>query len=223
MGCKKESTNVGLKSVGLVSEEENDTAFFASKVRTVESDSLSTSRLPSNILGVVQDPIFGLSKASLVVQPLLKEVGVKLEDNTVDSIRFHLNYDLTAGPMVLGDINSEVALDVYRLDQSVTVDSIYTHRFRPALGEKIGEFIGKFDLTTNRTLIGEDTIANSPQLTFLLDNTFGQKLIDSSTTIFASNTGFLSFLKGIVLVPRDNPVSGEGAIVAVQAYSNASG
>ena len=223
LGCKKESTNVGLALVGGTSDGENDTAFFASKVRTVESDSLSTSRLPSNILGVVQDPIFGLSKASLVVQPLLKEVGVKLEDNTVDSIRFHLNYDLTAGPMVLGDINSEVALDVYRLDQSVTVDSIYTHRFRPALGEKIGEFIGKFDLTTNRTLIGEDTIANSPQLTFLLDNTFGQKLIDSSTTIFASNTGFLSFLKGIVLVPRDNPVSGEGAIVAVQAYSNASG
>jgi len=72
-GCKKESTNVGLELIGDgISKGESDTTFFASKVRTVESDSLPTSRLPSNILGVVQDPVFGLSKASLVVQPRLK-------------------------------------------------------------------------------------------------------------------------------------------------------
>ena len=112
-GCKKESTNVGLELVGDgISKGEKDTTFFASKVRTVESDSLPTSRLPSNILGVVQDPVFGLSKASLVVQPRLKEVGIELAGNTIDSIRFNLNYDLSAGPMTLGDINSEIAIDI---------------------------------------------------------------------------------------------------------------
>lgn len=223
-GCKKESTELGLALVGEgVSKGESDTTFFASKTRTVTSDSLPTSRLPSNILGAVQDPVFGLSKASLVVQPRLKEVGVKLAGNTIDSIRFNLKYDLTAGPMTLGDINSEVAIDIYKLDQSVSIDSIYTHRFKPQLGEKIGEFIGKFDLTNKQVIVGDDTTTIAPKLSVLLNNSFGQELIDAGDDKFTDNTAFLSYLKGIVLVPRDNPISGEGAIVAVQAYSETSG
>jgi hypothetical protein len=224
LGCKKESTNVGLELIGDgISRGESDTTFFASKVRTVESDSLPTSRLPSNILGVVRDPVFGLSKASLVVQPRLKEVGVKLAGNTIDSIRFNLNYDLTAGPMTLGDINSEIAIDIYKLDQSVSIDSVYTHRFNPQLGEKIGEFVGKFDLSNKQVIIGDDTTTVSPKLSVLLNNSFGQELIDAGDDKFTDNQTFLSYLKGIVLVPRDNPLSGEGAIVAVQAYSELSG
>jgi hypothetical protein len=224
LGCKKESTNIGLGLVRADTDKlELDTTFFASKVRTVDSDSLPTSRLPSNILGVVQDPVFGLSKASLVVQPRLKEVGVKLAGNTIDSIRFNLNYDITAIPMTLGDINSEIAIDIYKLDQSVSIDSVYTHRFKPQLGEKIGEFVGKFDLTRKQVITGDDTTTVSPKLSVLLNNSFGQELIDASNDKFTDNETFLSYLKGIVLVPRDNPLSGEGAIVAVQAYSELSG
>ena len=223
-GCKKESTNVGLELVGDgISKGEKDTTFFASNVRTVESDSLPTSRLPSNILGVVQDPVFGLSKASLVVQPRLKEVGIELAGNTIDSIRFNLNYDLSAGPMTLGDINSEIAIDIYKLDQSVSIDSVYTHRFKPQLGEKIGEFVGKFDLSNKQVIVGDDTTTVSPKLSVLLNNSFGQELLDAGDDKFTDNETFLSYLKGIVLVPRDNSISGEGAIVAVQAYSELSG
>ena len=223
LGCKKESNDIGLGLLGDgISKGESDTAFFANKVRTVESDSLPTSRLPSNILGVVLDPVFGRSKASLVVQPLLSEIGLELKENTIDSIRFNLKYDVSA-PLTFGDINSEVAIDIYKLGQSVSIDSIYSNRFKPQLGDKIGEVIGKFDLSSKQIVMGDDTTTLAPQLSVLLDNSFGQELLDSSDSKFTANDNFLTFLKGIVLVPRDNPISGEGAIVAVEAYSTVSG
>ena len=70
--CKKESTDIGLDLIGdeslanAINVEYRNLSF-----RTVADDTFIVNSLSSSLLGIINDPFFGESKASLVIQPQL--------------------------------------------------------------------------------------------------------------------------------------------------------
>ena len=134
--CKKESTNIGLDLIGeeslanAINVEYRNLSF-----RTVADDTFVVNGLSSSLLGIINDPVFGESKASLVVQPQLTETGINLAGNTIDSTQLNLVFDLyqavdegariTNYELRYGDLQSEITIDVYRLDEDLTSKSSF--------------------------------------------------------------------------------------------------
>jgi len=229
--CKKESTNIGLDLIGdeslanAINVEYRNLSF-----RTVADDTFTVNGLSSSLLGIINDPVFGESKASLVVQPQLTETGINLNGNTIDSAQLNLVFDLyqsvdegtriTNYELNYGDVESELVIDIYKLGEDLS-DDIYFSNYTPSLGPKVGEYIGKFDLdSVNREIDGE-VVTLSPRMTIKLDNTLGQEILDYDETTLSSNDNFIEAMKGLVLIPR-SIVSGDGAIVAVEAINTRS-
>ena len=69
--------------------------------RTIEEDSLRTDTLNTNLLGVINDPEFGISRANLIVQPILTDFGDDLSDKLIDSVVLTLKYDKA---QILGNV-----------------------------------------------------------------------------------------------------------------------
>ncbi|MDG1721210.1 MAG: DUF4270 family protein, partial [Bacteroidia bacterium] len=229
--CKKESTDIGLDLIGdeslanAINVEYRNLSF-----RTVADDTFKVNSLSSSLLGIINDPVFGESKASLIVQPQLTETGINLNGNTIDSTQLNLVFDLyqtvdegtriTNYELNYGDVESELVFDIYKLGEDLS-DEIYFSNYTPSLGTKIGEYSGKFDLDSVKREIDGEVVTLSPRMTIKLDNTFGQEILDYDETTLSSNDNFIEIMKGLVLIPR-SIVSGDGAIVAVEAINTRS-
>ena len=135
--------------------------------RTVLDDSLSSDNLVTNILGVINDPIFGYGKASLIVEPLLTEEGGDFTNKDIDSVVLVLNYDIdqVVGfiPNLLryGDMESELEIEVYQLLDTLE-NKRYTHKFNPTLGTKLGQFTGKFSFDSVSRVVDGESIKVAP-------------------------------------------------------------
>lgn len=222
--CKKESTQIGVGLSGDLTGSDTMVTYQNIITRTVLDDSLSSDNLATNILGVINDPIFGYGKASLIVEPLLTEEGGDFTNKEIDSVVLVLNYDIeqVVGffPKLLryGDMESELEIEVYQL-QDTLENKRYTHKFNPTLGAKLGQFTGKFSFDSVSRVVDGESIKVAPQMSITLDNSFGTTLFNN----VSSTTAFKNALKGLVLVPKSNPISGEGAIVGIEASNPFSG
>ncbi len=230
--CKKETTEIGANLRQDNGGINSTTVDFQNAIcRTVIGDSFRSDNLNANVLGVINDPVFGLRKASVLVQPLLSETGnTELVGKSVDSIKLVLRYDFdqliggTQHILMYGDTSSVIELDVYKLNEDIEDTAKYYNDYMPVLGDKIGEYTGNFSLLSTKTVIVDgDTQVSQPELLVTLDNSFGQELMDMDAASFTSNTEFLMALKGLVVVPRNNIVSGNGAIVGIETNVSASG
>jgi hypothetical protein len=214
LGCKKESTEIGVNLIGDGGIQGTLVEYTNISARSVPGDSFASDIRTYNLLGVINDPVFGMSKANLIVQPMLTQLGNKAKGKTIDSVKLVLRYrtsqivGATSYTLKYGDVSSEMIFDIYKAAQKLS-DSVYSN-YKPTLGDKIGTYQGAFNFT------------DSTSLDIKLDNSFGQSLIDLDDASYLSNTAFLEALKGIVIVPRSTTVTGEGAIVAFNVGSNIS-
>ena len=219
--CKKESTQIGVGLSGDLTGSDTMVTYQNIITRTVLDDSLSSDNLATNILGVINDPIFGYGKASLIVEPLLTEEGGDFTNKDIDSVVLVLNYDIEQGVGKLlryGDMESELEIEVYQLLDTLE-NKRYTHKFNPTLGAKLGQFTGKFSFDSVSRVVDGESIKVAPQMAITLDNSFGTTLFNN----VSNTTAFKNALKGLVLVPKSNPISGEGAIVGIEASNPFSG
>ena len=118
--CNREATDIGVNlrpDNGAINSsflELNDIT-----CRTIQEDSLRTDSLSVNTLGVINDIDFGIRKASLIIQPRLKELNYDFSSNTVDSVELVLKYfrsqfaDGFEQLLVYGDTSSTVNIDVF--------------------------------------------------------------------------------------------------------------
>ena len=229
--CKKESTDIGLDLIGDESLANAANVEYRNLTfRTVADDTFKVNGLSTSLLGIMDDPVFGESKASLVVQPKLRETGINLNGNIIDSTRLNLVFDLyqtvdegsrvTSYELNYGDIQSEIILDVYRLDEDLS-DEDYFSNYSPSIGTKVGEYNGKFNLDSVKKEVDGEIVTISPRITIEFDNSFGQEILDYDESVFSTNEDFTEVMKGLVLVPR-SIVSGYGAIVAIEALNTQS-
>lgn len=225
--CKKDASNIGL---GLVDDNlagANTLSFSDIRARTVPSDSLRTDSLRANILGVIQDPIFGLSKSSLVIQPRYTQASTAITGATIDSAFVILDFrkDQLVGSIVYdldyGDLDSELEIKVYKLANmdSLTSNRAYYHTFSPGLGDEVGSYRGRFqaknsDSVTIISAAGE-TIRVGPRLSIPITTAFATEVL--------ANPDFFSRTNGLVVAPSSSIISGIGAMVGIETASAASG
>ena len=215
-GCKKETTDIGVDILGDGNLNSIEVLITDISARSVRDDSSRTDNLSSNTLGVVNDPIFGLSKSCLIVQPRLTQFGTDDTPKSIDSVKLILKYDYEQNVLgnnnilKYGDINSVLVMDVYKLNEDLVDTVKYYSTFKPELGDIVGTFTGSFNFS------------DSTSLEIMLNNSFGQEMLDWNSDIYKDEAKFLEALKGLVIVPRNNPLSGEGAIVCVEAGINSS-
>ena len=215
-GCKKETTDIGVDILGDGNLNSIEVLITDISARSVRDDSSRTDNLSSNTLGVVNDPIFGLSKSCLIVQPRLTQFGTDDTPKSIDSVKLILKYDYEQNVLgnnnilKYGDINSLLVMDVYKLNEDLVDTVKYYSTFKPELGDIVGTFTGSFNFS------------DSTGLEIMLNNSFGQEMLDWNSDIYKDEAKFLKTLKGLVIVPRNNTLSGEGAIVCVEAGVNSS-
>jgi len=150
------------------------------------------------------------------VQPRLTQFGTDDTPKSIDSVKLILKYDYEQNVLgnnnilKYGDINSVLVMDVYKLNEDLVDTVKYYSTFKPELGDIVGTFTGSFNFS------------DSTSLEIMLNNSFGQEMLDWNSDIYKDEAKFLKTLKGLVIVPRNNTLSGEGAIVCVEAGVNSS-
>ena len=224
--CDKENSDIG---AGFTPSEGNIASITLNlddlTCRTTPDDSLRTDSLRTSILGVIDDPIFGQSKASLIVQPRLLEFGYDFGSITIDSVELVLKFDKAQvlngveQLLVYGDLNSEIDIDVYRLDEDLEEEKAYYSNFQPVLGDKIGSFSGSFNFFDS---VLNNGVKTAPEFRVKLDQSFGQDMLNQPPSVYGNETSFLTYLPGLVLIPRDLPSSGPGVIVGIKSKSTTS-
>lgn len=181
---------------------------------TVREDSLRTDSLSHNLLGVINDPVFGESKASSFAQFRLPQVGNVISSQTLDSVVLFLQF--TSPTAYYGDLNTNFGFKVYELDQSMNsgiTHSNSTYSYFPA---EIGSFSGQVNLTDSMNVRDlKQNLKAAPGISIKLESAFAQKMFNANASQLSSQENFLSFFKGIALVPDMNPPSGSGLITAV--------
>lgn len=192
---------------------------FTLRAYSIPEDSLKIDSLSTQILGAINDPEFGSSRASLYTQILLREINVDFGTSpTIDSVILSLQRDGSVN--AYGNPNSSISIDLYRMNEIIEREEAYFSNYQPALGNQIGTWTGN--------LLSEDTVWFEEDgdlkwqintLRIPLDNAFGEDFFNNGQ--FGSNEVFLQFLNGIALVPRTNGLStGDGNIVGIEKESD---
>lgn len=203
-GCKDEDE---LGSSLLPSADQLYTSF--SDTTTVNSstqseDSLRTDELSYQLLGSDDDPVFGVSVASVYTNVNLEGTPTFGFQPVADSLILYLSY---AG--YYGDTAASQTLNVYSLTEDLHIDSTYySSKTFTSDPNPIGSLSYKPRPKT-KVILGSDTL--SPHLRITLSKTLADSIIAlNGKTELSSNANWLAYFKGLYLATL--PVNYPGAI-----------
>ncbi len=196
----------------------SDTSTIYSK--TVNEDSISTSKTSKALIGQFADSLFGLTKASYFTQ--IEMVGSNLDfgnsaNLSVDSVVFVLKYDTIYGT------NDQQTFEVFEVTESFDESKVYYSKdsldySSMPLGSKT--FIPSVD----SVLV--DTTLRTAQLRIQLDNNLGTRFLnESGSATYSSKASFSSFFKGVYIKPTalNSTLLPKGAISYFELNSSTSG
>lgn len=169
---------------------------------TVPDDSVATSIGQFRVLGLIDDPVFGMTRASIFTETRLISNNLTLGENPqLDSIHLVLAYESS----YYGVLPTIQTIKVYELTENfVDGDTLYSNSsipFDPTLlnrdasGHKTG--------FNPRDSVLVDSILRVPQIRIPLSNDFGQKFIDADSTDFENVPNYLEFFKGLYITLGD--------------------
>lgn len=182
---------------------------------TLREDSLSTTGTSFNIVGSHNDPIFGLSKASIYTQVRPSALNPSFGTNaTVDSVVLSLAY---AGYYAdIMKLAGEQSFSVHRvledMGDSTTYYSDDTLDYQKL---PLGTYTGLIDTRDSVLINGTN---EPPQMRIRLNDNFGNELL--SSTSLTSDESFLSSFKGFFIAPTtQNLLSGQGSLLYISPTS----
>lgn len=169
------------------------------KAFTARADSVATSLGRANVLGVIDDPVFGMSRAGIYTETRPPTVPLSLGENPVlDSISLVLAY--TGGHY--GALATNQTIRVYELSENFpATDTLFTnstlqyhaelitldpngYRFRPAPADSV--------MVNN--------LMRPPQIRIPLSEAFGQKILAANDTeAFQNIPNYLEVFKGLYI------------------------
>lgn len=210
-GCGKEYDAIGLnlKEGELLGNAFSDSTSITAY--TVKGDSISTKQLSNSILGYIQDPDFGTTRASIYTQFSL----------TGSSVNFGVNPELDSIVLILqytgfyGDTNARLTARVHELTEGLSNST--SQRY-------FSNSTTNFD-ATNLTYNPSFSFTPRPHTPVLIENTkrpaqlrirlsdeLGQHFIDNQNRL-GTNDDFLNFFKGLHLTVSGFSNSGTGCLV----------
>ncbi|MFO7998447.1 MAG: DUF4270 family protein [Bacteroidales bacterium] len=178
------------------------------------SDHVPTNFGGENILGVLHDPVFGKSRASIFTQFRLPENNLSLGDEPVlDSITISFGYS----GQYYGQIETIQTVRIYELSEEIPdIDTLFSDLVIPHYPEPLAEMLLR-PAPNDSVLI--DTTMFAPHFSLRLSDAFGQKMIDANgTPAFENVPNFLDYFKG-VFVTVDEQIEGTGSVFNIDMYS----
>ncbi len=170
---------------------------------TVPDDSLPMNLGNHNVLGMIDDPVFGRSRASIYTQTRLPDNDLFLGENpSLDSIHLVLAY--TDG--FYGTQQTHQTIQVYELSESFPEqDTLFSNTQIPYHPESITKDPEGFHfrpVPTDSVLV--DTVLQPPQIRIPLSDEFGQRFIDANETeIYQNVPNYLEEFKGLYITIDD--------------------
>ncbi|MFM9945406.1 MAG: DUF4270 family protein [Bacteroidia bacterium] len=218
--CKNSESDLGLNlrpDKGEFYSAETDT--FTVNAFTVNEDSIKTDSLSTNILGVINDPPFGISVASIASEITVTQVGLSFGTTPkVDSVILYIRWDKIYN---YGNTNTVQTMKIYTLNEKIEDSKKYFSNHKTQIGTQIGTWSGIFNIKDSVTIKeGGKTVKKAPGLLIKLQKDFGELLANANASVYSSVPTFKEFIKGIVLVPQQTGLaSGQGAIVGIDFFS----
>ena len=218
VSCKKKTPeDIGLPLLpgkDLLNAEFTDEATLIT--HTVKEDSLPTRNGTPILLGNINDPIFGITKASIFTQLSISQTNPSFGTNPqLDSAVLSLVYNSTAGVgQYYGSLTPQ-KFDVYEVSEMMSSDSNY--HSNKLLQYYTTQQIGSALLTPNvNDSVLIDTLPKFPaHVRIKLSNVLFQNFLDNPTytNSYSSASAFQNVFKGIYIVSSTTPSSGDGAII----------
>lgn len=211
--CKKDGELIPAFDSGSVNLVKVDT--FSILTKLVREDSIRTDLSAFNLLGLYNDPIFGLASSSIYSQVTLNGLNVDFGAGaTLDSAILTLQYQGIYGD-TLSSLNINVFEITTQMDKSTNYfsNTFLTHDPNPITSLS---FIPNLK-DSIYTLF--DSLNKAPHLRINLGSTFGNRILaESAGTNLANNTNFTNFFKGLYItttnsVQNSTLSSGQGSIV----------
>lgn len=214
--CKKHNDNVFLANEavnGFYGYSYLDTLKLLTK--TVREDSIKSDSLSHNLIGVINDPQLGIYKSTSFFQFRLPQLNNVISAQNFDSAVLIMPF--TSKTAYYGDLNTVMSLDVVELTE--TMDKTRTHSnqayaYNPT---PVGSFSGKFRLQDSDSVTIRELGKNikiGPAIVIRLSNTLGMKLFNAGAGDLSSQESFVSYFKGLGIIPTSSPSAGSGAIAA---------
>lgn len=210
-GCKEpEITSPGIlpdsDKLGLLSTDTSTVISF-----TIPDDSIRSDETSLSLLGVYNDPVFGVAKASVYTQVRLSAENVDFgntSDLRIDSVILSLVYTGKYGNTY------PQSFKVFELSEDMYKDSNYysTKTFLYKVPE-IGKVTNLVPNMEDSAVVGG--LAEPPQLRIALNKSVGDQLIKAGSDKYQNNTAFLNYFKGLFIVADTSvlPSPGDGAIL----------
>lgn len=188
------------EKTGLAISDQFSLEVFTEKTDSVlvHSNNLS-SQLTVYLIGNLEDPIFGTSKAEIFTQPVIASVGSHLIGSTIDSVVLTLRYD-TLG--AYGPGNENVTLTVFEMQENPVFEQRYfsNHKFisNPvALGEATFRPSPKDSLEVKTP---SDTSLLAPHIRIPLDVERFHELLLLDTSVWENADTFINAFNGLHIV-----------------------
>lgn len=216
--CKKDESIIGLElqdGNALLGTQFSDTTTISAY--SVREDSIITTRLANNVLGFVNDPIFGRTQAGIYTQFDLSGSGITFPNNAqLDSVVLTLQY---AG--FFGDTTSPTTIKVYELSERLDRNTVYySHSSLQTKGENL-TYSSDYQLflkPTSQTM--EDTNVKNPHIRIRLSDQFGTERLLHNPSL-SDNAAFQNDFKGLYIVSEG--ANGTGNLAYVNLIGALSG
>ncbi len=190
--CNDDVTSIGLNLIDEVGTDFNDTATVTAY--SIREDSLNTSALTSNLVGEIEDPVFGPLKAATYAQFALSGASVNFGDSpTLDSVVLTLQLS-----SYYGDTTSKADIRVYELTEDLSPDSYYQNS-TIAYNESapLNYSLTGYSIKPN-TKVTVDTGIYNAHLRIRLSDDFGLFLLSKQSEM-TGTAAFQSILKGLCI------------------------
>lgn len=198
-----ESNDIGLDLIDTQASLHTTDTLTISAI-TLEDENLATNFSFMNALGVLNDPVFGKTRASIYTETRLPMNNLSLGDHPIlDSVYLVLNYT----GRYYGSLADKLTLKVYELAENFPEkDTLYAsleipHHPKPITKNPFGvEFL---PAPLDSVMI--DSIMFPPQMRIRLSDEFGQKFIDANgTDAFVNVPNYLEEFKGLYITVDEN-------------------
>ncbi len=169
---------------------------FKLKSYTIKDNTANGKNLSNVLLGSINDPRFGSSKASFYSQMSITQNAFELGSNPVlDSVVLILDQVKT-----YGSLNANFDLAVYRLNQEILSDETYDNSTVLNLTSPPLASLSNYKFSST-----------NKEVRIRLDDSFGNELINQfETTVMESSDNFKAFFNGIYVTAAS--VSGDGIV-----------
>ena len=179
-------------------------------VMTVPDDSVAMNFGVGNVMGIINDPVFGNTKANIFTQTRLPENDLFLgEDPVLDSLHLVLMYF----DNYYGDLQTFQRLQVYELSESFPDrDTLFSNLHIPYHPDPITKDPeGFYFRPLPQDSVVVDTLMQPPQIRIPLNDEFGQRFIDANEDeAYVNVPNYLEEFKGLYVV-MDDHIEGIGS------------